>query len=93
MSNTYFELFENATIQQIETYNKNIEHHQLAVKNINKCEVLFQEIVGLGSQDVLFWNRERFINVYLHDFFLHQLAYGEPEMVKVYDDERNKWSS
>jgi hypothetical protein len=83
----YIQLPENPTTNQIETYNKNCELFKLAMINRNRYGVLMSLCADLGSQDAIFWDSNRFINVYPYSYFWYKLAYGykynnnEPDII------------
>jgi len=66
----------NATYLQKEIHRKNYELHSLALRNMNRCGVIAGMCANLGSQDAVFWDHERFNNVYPYSATRYYLAYG-----------------
>jgi hypothetical protein len=72
----FFELPEGASQHQKDTYEKNCKLHKLAFENRNRYGVLISVCCDLGSQDAIFWDKERFFNVYPYSYMWISLAYG-----------------
>lgn len=81
---SYIKLPENATTDQINIYNKNYELFELAKINMHRYGTRFGLCTELGSQDAVFWNIDRFNNIYPYSNIWYNLAYG-----KSYNDESN----
>jgi hypothetical protein len=70
----FFKLPEGALT---DTYTKNIELYKLAFENRNRYGVLIGLCCDLGSQDAIFWDKDKFINVYPYNPMWVSLAYGK----------------
>lgn len=72
------QLPENMTTSQIKTFNKNCDLYMLAVTNINigcrKYGSLVTLCFDLGIQDAVFWDVDKFINVYPYSIWWLRLS-------------------
>jgi hypothetical protein len=75
-SNNLFDIPYEATDEQREIFNKNKELLILAYQNRNRYGVIMSLVAGIGSQDLVFLDKTRFINEYPYSCMWYQLAYG-----------------
>ena len=74
--NTLVTLPEGVTHEQKEIYNKNCELYTLAFENRNRYGAMFSLCCDLGSQDMVFLDKNLFINRFPYNNSWYKLAYG-----------------
>ena len=49
---------------------------------MRKSKTFEKILAGLGTQDAMFWDPKKFINVYPYNYYWYQLAYGDPKTIR-----------